>query len=205
MIKIVGIVGSPRIRGNTERLVSEVLRVAEEEGARTELIRLADKKLEGCNHCLSCRKTGECIIKDDFQPIFEKMVEADGIILASPVYFSSATPEIKALIDRAGYLSFSPKGRGRVFENKVGAPLVVGRRAGQNFTLAELMFFFLHQGMIIPGSSQWNVAIGFEKGEVEKDEEGIETVQNFGIKMVWLIKIIKKEKKLKYVPKYNPR
>ena len=135
------------------------------------------------------RVTGECRIKDDFEPIFDKMVGADGIILASPVYFGSATPQIKAVIDRAGYLSMGPKGR--VFENKVGGPLVVARRAGHNFTLAQLMFFFLHQGMIVPGSTYWNIAFGRHKGEVAKDEEGLETARNFGRKMVWLIRRIK--------------
>jgi multimeric flavodoxin WrbA len=116
------------------------------------------------------------------------MVAADGIILASPVYFGSATPQIKALIDRAGYLSIA---KGRPFENKVGGAMVVARRAGHNFTLAQLLFFLLHQGMIIPGSTYWNVAFGKEKGEVTKDEEGIKTARDFGKKMVWLIKSIK--------------
>jgi len=188
MIKILGIVGSPRVGGNTEFLVAEALKAAKEDGAETELLRLADKEIKPCDACLSCRKTGECKVKDDFKPIFEKMVEADGIILGSPVYFSSATPQIKALIDRAGYLSIA---KGRVFENKVGGPMVVARRAGQNFTFAEMLFFFLHQGMIVPGSTYWNVAVGREKGEVVKDEEGMQTARNFGKKMVWLIKKIK--------------
>lgn len=188
MIKILGIVGSPRVGGNTELLVAEALKAAEEEGAETELLRLADKDVKPCDACLSCRKTKECKIKDDFKPIFDKMVEADGIILGSPVYFGSATPQIKALIDRAGYLSVA---KGRVFENKVGGPMVVARRAGQNFTFAELLFFFIHQGMIVPGSTYWNVAIGREKGEVTKDEEGMQTARNFGKKVVWLIKKIK--------------
>ena len=148
----------------------------------------AEKKVKPCDACLICRKKGECRIKDDFKAVFEKMVAADGIILASPVYFGSATPQIKALIDRAGYLSIA---KGRVFENKVGGPMVVARRAGQNFTLAELMFFFLHQGMIVPGSTYWNIAFGKEKGEVAEDEEGLQTARNFGKKMVWLIKKIK--------------
>jgi len=188
MIRILGIVGSPRVGGNTEHLVAEALKAAVEEGAETELLSLADKEVKPCDACLSCRKTGECWIKDDFKPIFDKMVEADGIILASPVYFGSATPQIKALIDRAGYLSGA---RGRVFENKVGGALVVARRAGQNFTFAQLLFFFLHQGMIVPGSTYWNVAFGREKGEVIKDEEGLNTARNFGKKMIWLIRRIK--------------
>jgi len=188
MIRILGIVGSPRVGGNTERLVAEALKAAEEDGAETELLRLADKEVKACDGCLSCRKTGECHVKDDFKPIFDKMVEADGIILATPVYFGSATPQIKALIDRAGYLSGA---EGRVFENKVGGALVVARRAGQNFTFAQLLFFFLHQGMIVPGSTYWNVAFGREKGEVTKDEEGLRTARNFVKKMVWLLGRIK--------------
>jgi len=189
MIYIIGIVGSPRVEGNTEKLVVEALKAAsEEEGVQTELIRLASKEIKPCDACLSCRKTGECHINDDFQEIFEKMVKADGIILASPVYFGSATPQMMALIDRAGFVSGA---RGRVFENKVGGPLVVARRAGQNFTFAQLLFFFLHQGMIVPGSTYWNIAFGREKGEVLGDQEGLRTVRNFAKKIVWLIKKIK--------------
>lgn len=188
MIQILGIVGSPRIRGNTERLVLEALKAAEEDGAQTKLIRLAGKEIKPCDACLSCRKTRECRIKDDFQSIFDKMVKADGIILATPVYFGSATPQIKALIDRAGYLS---NAKGRVFENKAGGAMVVARRAGQNFTFAQLLFFILHQGMIVPGSTYWNIAFGKEKDEVSKDEEGLGTARNFGKKLVWLIRRIK--------------
>lgn len=188
MIHIVGIVGSPRVGGNTERLVAETLKAAKEDGAETELVSLANREIKPCDACLSCKKTGECRIKDDFRPIFDKMVEADGIILSSPVYFGSATPQIKALIDRAGYLSIA---KNRVFENKIGGAMVVARRAGQNFTFAQLLFFLLHQGMIVPGSTYWNVAFGKEKGEVTKDEEGLLTAKNFGKKMVWLIRKVK--------------
>ena len=185
MVKVIGIVGSPRVGGNTEALVKEALKAAAGEGAEVELIRLAGKDVKPCDGCRSCKEKKECHIKDGFQPIFNRMVEADGIILSSPVYFGSATPQIKALIDRAGYLSGAI---GRVFENKVGGPIVVARRAGQNFTIAQLMFFFLEQGMIIPGSTYWNIAFGKEKGDVAKDEEGLRTVRNFGKRMVWLIR-----------------
>jgi len=188
MVRVIGIVGSPRVGGNTELLVAEALKAAGEDGAETELVRLAGADVKPCDACLSCRKTGECRIVDDFKPFFDKMVEADGIILASPVYFGSATPHIKALIDRAGSLSSA---KGSVFENKVGGPMVVARRAGHNFTLAQLMFFFLIQGMIVPGSTYWNIAFGREKGEVTKDQEGLRTAINFGKKIVWLIKKIK--------------
>lgn len=189
MIHILGIVGSPRINGNTELIVKETLKEAKKYGAETELIRLADKEIKPCQACLSCRKTGECQILDDFKQIFEKMVEADGIILASPVYFGSATPQIKSLIDRAGYVSIA---KGRVFENKVGGAISVARRAGQNFTFAQLLFFFLHQGMIVAGSTYWNIAFGRQKGEVLNDEEALRTMRNLSEKMIWLIKKIKK-------------
>ncbi|MBS7622543.1 flavodoxin family protein [Candidatus Bathyarchaeota archaeon] len=188
MIRILGIVGSPRAGGNTERLVAEALKASAEAGAQTEIVRISDKDIKPCDACMSCRKTGECKIKDDLESIFNKMIEADGLILASPVYFGSATPQIKALIDRAGYLSIA---RNRVFENKVGAPMVVARRAGHNFTFAQLLFFFLHQGMIVPGSTYWSIAFGREKGEVKEDEEGMLTARVLGKKMVWLIAKIK--------------
>lgn len=188
MAKILGVVGSPRVGGNTELLVAEALKAARWQGAETELIRLAELEIKPCTGCLACSETKKCPIKDDFMRVFDKMVEADGIILGSPVYFSSATPQIKALIDRAGYLSMA---LGRVFENKVGGALVTARRAGHNFTLAELLFFFLHQGMIIPGSTYWNVAFGRKKGEAAHDLEGMRTVRNFGKKVAWLAKKVK--------------
>ena len=185
MVKIIGIVGSPRKGGNTELLMKEALSAAEGEGAETELISLVGKTIKPCDGCRSCRKTKRCRIQDDdLPPIFEKMLQADGIVLASPVYFGSATPQIKALIDRAGYWGGS---MGRVFENKVGGPIVVARRAGQNFTFAQLMFFFMIHEMIVPGSTYWNIAFGRQKGDVLKDKEGIATIRNFARNMVWLL------------------
>jgi multimeric flavodoxin WrbA len=183
LVKVIGISGSPRAGGNTELLLSEALKAVEEEGGEAELIGLAGREVKPCDACLSCGRAKACHIDDDLRPIFEKMRGSDGIILASPVYFSSATPQIKALIDRAGYLS---NALGRVFENKVGGAMVVGRRAGHNFALAQLLFFFLHQGMIIPGSTYWNVAFGRDRGEVLKDSEGVRTARNFGRKLHWL-------------------
>jgi len=189
MVKIIGISGSPRSEGNTEFIVKEALNEAKKEGFETEFLSLSGKAIKPCDACLSCKEVKKCIIQDDFETIFTKMIEADGIILGSPVYFGSATPEIKALIDRAGYVSYQT-GR-RYFENKVGGPLVVARRAGQNFTLAQLLFFFLHQGMIVPGSTYWNISFGRDKLQVRDDEEGRNTAKNFGKKMVWILKKLK--------------
>ncbi len=135
-----------------------------------------------------CQKEERCSIEDDLFPIYLKMKEADGIILASPVYYASATALIKGLMERAGYIS---RWNGEPFHGKVGGPLVVARRAGKNFTLAQLTFWFQILGFFIPGSTYWNVAIGREKGDVGQDEEGLKTAWNFGKNLAFLIKKIK--------------
>jgi multimeric flavodoxin WrbA len=181
-MKVVGIVGSPRIGGNTETLTRIALDEVQKEGLETELISLAGKRIEPCDACQSCLTTGKCHIEDDFESILTKMKEAEGIILATPVYFGAATPHMTSLISRF----YST--RGKLLKNKVGGPIVVGRRAGHNFTFAQLMFFFMISEMIVPGSTYWNVAFGRGKGEVVEDEEGIRTIQSFGRKLAWLIK-----------------
>lgn len=183
-MKVVGIVGSGRPGGNTEILTSIVLEEIRKEGLKTELISLAGKKVEPCDGCRACAKTGKCHFKDDFDSIFRKMKRADGIILASPVYYGAATPQMASFISRF-YAT-----RDKPLKNKVGGPIVVARRAGHNFTFAQLMFFFMISEMIVPGSSYWNIAFGRSKGDVLKDEEGIETIKHFGRKMAWLIKKI---------------
>jgi len=183
-VKVVGIVGSTRRGGNTEILTQIALDEIHKEGLETEIISLADKKIEPCDACRSCSETGKCHIKDDFDSVFTKMKEAEGIILSTPVYYGAATPQIVSLISRFYATHDKP------LKNKVGGPIVVARRAGHNFTFAQLMFFFMIQGMIVPGSSYWNIAFGRQKGDVLKDEEGIETIKNFGRNMAWLLKKI---------------
>lgn len=184
-MKVIGIVGSPRRNGNTEALTKHALQPVEAEGIDTELIRLADIEIKPCNACMVCLKEENCPIKDDLLPVYEKMKEAQGIILASPVYFGSATPQIKALMDRSGYLARHNK---NAFSGKVGGPLVVARRAGQVFTFIQLLLWFMINGMIVPGSTYWNVAFGRNKGEVESDTEGMRTVANFGQNIGRLVK-----------------
>ncbi|RLC67932.1 MAG: flavodoxin family protein [Chloroflexi bacterium] len=184
-MKVIGIVGSPRKNGNTELLTAHTLRAISEEGLDTELIRLAGLEIKPCNACMVCGEEESCPIEDDLFPIYLKMKEAEGIVLASPVYFGSATAQIKALLDRVGYISLA---HGRPFSGKVGGALVVARRAGKNFTLAQLTYWFQILGFFIPGSTYWNVAFGREKGDVEHDEEGLRTAWNFGKNMAFLIK-----------------
>jgi len=186
-MKILAIVGSPRRGGNSELLSRVALEEIRKQGLDTELVSLAGKTIKPCDACESCLRTGKCHVKDDFETIFRKMSEADGIILATPVFFGAATPQMASLISRC----YAYQGARRPFENKVGGPIVVARRAGQNFTLAQLMFFFMISGMIVPGSTYWNMAFGREKREVAKDKEGIETIKNFARNLAWLTKKIK--------------
>ncbi len=187
-MKALAIVGSPRKKGNTEILTRHTLKAIEEEGMDTELIHLAGLEIKPCDACMACEKEEQCPIKDDLWPIYTKMKEADAIILASPVYFGSATPEMKALMDRAGYIAYW---NGKVFDGKVGGPLVVAERSGSTFTLAQIAFWYLCSGLFIPGHSDWNVAFGTNKGDVSKDETGLKAAWDFGKKIAFLTKKLK--------------
>ena len=188
-MKAIAICGSPRKNGNTEILTRHTLKAIEEEGLDTELIRLAGLDIKGCNDCQACKKEERCSIKDDLWPIYLKMKEADAIILASPVYFGSATPELKALMDRVGYIAYW---NGGIFERKVGGPLVVAERSGQQFTIAQINFWFHILGFFVPGSKvYWNLAFGLEKGDVERDEWGLRAVWDFGKNVAFLVKKLK--------------
>jgi multimeric flavodoxin WrbA len=189
-MKVVAFNGSARWNGNTAILVGHVFEELEKEGIETELIQMAGERIRGCTACLWCKKTknGTCVLTDD--PVNEwisKMRAADGIILASPTYFADITSEMKALIDRAGYVA---KANSEMFRRKVGAAVVAVRRGGAIHAFDTMNHFFLISQMIVPGSFYWNVGIGREIGEVEKDLEGIETMQVLGENMAWLLKKI---------------
>lgn len=180
-MKVIGVCGSPRKNGNTELLTKHTLHAIAEEGIETELVRLAGLDIKPCRACDVCKTTGKCATNDDLAPLQQKMIEADGIILATPVYFSSATALMRAFMERTGRSS------GRALSGKVGGPLVVARRAGKNFTFAEMTLWFQILGFFIPGSTYWNVAIGREPGDVENDEEGLRTARTFGKNMALLM------------------
>ncbi len=186
-MKAIGIVGSPRKNGNTEILTEHTLKAIAEEGLDTELIRLAGLDIRACNACGVCREEERCPIDDDLFSLYTRVKEADAIILASPVYYGSATALLKAFMERAGHIS----GRRRVFAGKVGGPLVVARRAGQNFTFAQIMYWFHILGFFMPSSTYWNIAFGMEKGDVKEDEEGLATAWNFGKNIAFLVKKLK--------------
>jgi len=187
-VKALLICGSPRVDGNTEFLLGQCLDKLKSEGIDGTLVRLAEKSVKPCIACGGCRKLQDktCTIKDDdFHEVFALMQEADIIVVGSPVYFGSATPQMMSLLDRAGYVSRS---NGNLFSRKLGGPVVVARRAGQNFTYAQLCFWYTINDMIVAGSSYWNVAFGAAKGEVEADGEGLGTVERFAENLAWLAK-----------------
>ena len=190
-MKVVAFNGSGRKNGNTALLIRHVLSVLEAEGIETELIQLAGKHIHSCNACRTCFSTRNkrCIIEDDnVNAYIQKMIKADGIILGSPVYFSMMSPELKALIDRAGYVALA---NDYIFKRKVGAAVVAVRRAGAIPTFDAINHFFLISQMIIPASSYWNVGVGRKKGDVKNDEEGMQTMETLGKNMAWLIKKLK--------------
>ncbi len=189
-MKVVAICGSPRKGGNTEQLLREALDVIRSHGIETELIPLAGRTIRSCTACMACRNEDRCALRDDFDPIYRVMMESEGIIVGSPVYFGSATPEMMALLDRAGYVS---RHNGHRLERKVGGPITVARRAGQNFTFAQLLMWYTINGLIVPGSSYWNIAFGREAGEALRDEEGVRTIRNFAENVAWLLKKIHPE------------
>jgi multimeric flavodoxin WrbA len=184
-MKVLGIVGSPRIRGNTEQLTEEALRILREQGIQTELVRLAEKKILPCTACGVCEGKETCALDDDLLPLYHRVKDADGLILASPVFFGSATPRLKAFMDRAGYISYN---NGFTFARKAGGPLVVAGRNGGNFTNTQLILWFMILGMIVPGSTDWNTAFGSSPGDIWKDTGGIDAVRNFAGNLAWLLK-----------------
>ena len=189
-MKVTAFNGSARKDGNTAILINTVLKELEKEHIETEMIQLSGKKIHGCIACYKCRenKDFECAVKNDDANMFiAKMREADGIILGSPVYFTDVTAEMKALIDRAGFVA---RGNDHMFKRKVGAAVVAVRRAGSIHTFDTLNHFFTISQMIIPGSSYWNLGIGGKIGDVESDTEGLKTMEVLGQNMAWLLKKI---------------
>ena len=189
-MKVVAFNGSARKDGNTAILVNYVLDELKKEGIETELVQLAGKKIRGCAACYKCfdNKDQRCSVKDDVaNECIEKMIEAQGIIMASPTYFADVTAEMKALIDRSGFVS---RANGDMLKRKVGAAVVAVRRAGSIHTFDSINHFFLITQMLVPGSRYWNMGFGLDKGEVEGDKEGLKIMKTLGQNMAWLLKKI---------------
>lgn len=187
-MKVLAVNGSPRSKGNTSILISEVLARLQDAGIETQYVSLASHQLAGCTACDKCSKSRDltCALKDDgFNDLLARMVGAEGIILGSPVYFGDVTSTMKSLIDRAGYVSVVCDG---ALRRKVGAAVVALRRAGALHTLDSINHLFQCSQMITVGSSYWNLGIGHEIGDVWHDGEGLETMRILGDTMAWALR-----------------
>jgi multimeric flavodoxin WrbA len=187
-MKVVGIAGSLRPQSNTLYYVQTALRTLEEHGIQTELISLQGKEIKPCTGCYDCTKKERCTIQgDDFNEILETMRSAEGLILGSPVYLSSVVPQMMALLDRATFVAYW---NNKFLTGKVGGPITVARRAGHNMAFSQLLLWFFINGLIVPGSTYWNVATAGAGGarDAEKDAEGIQTITNFAQNMAKLMK-----------------
>lgn len=179
-MKVVGVVCSPRVGGNTEILVGEVLAGARSEGAETELITLADKRIEFCDACGRCEGDGHCHIQDDMQPIYRKLEEADGVVVGSPVWFWSVTGQAKTFLDRLYAMQY-PKKR---LMNKVGAAVVVAGRQGKTRALDVILEALRSHRMILADTID---GLGYEPGEIRRDERAMRSAWELGREMVQLI------------------
>lgn len=193
-MKIVAFNGSPKKDGNTSILLNESLKVLKEQGINTEFIQVGGQMIRGCIACGKCgeNQNHKCVISGD--PINEwiqKIVEADGVLLGSPTYFADVSAEMKAFIDRVGMVGCV---NGNLFKRKVGGAVVAVRRGGSIHAFDTMNHFFQINQMMVVGSSYWNMGFGTIPGEVSQDEEGIQTVQNLGRNMAWLIKCIAEAK-----------
>jgi multimeric flavodoxin WrbA len=179
-VKVLGIVCSPRRRGNTEILVEEALISAKECGAEVELITMAGMSIAPCDGCESCITTKKCRLDDDMQGIYPKLLEADGFIFGTPVYFWGVTAQAKALIDRTFVLR-----EGRSLRNKVAGVVVVARRAGATHAFSAFRNYFNLQRMPSPGGA---IAYAHKKGDVREDSQGMAEARALGKAVAQAIK-----------------
>ena len=183
-MKVIGFNGSPRKDGNTTTLMGYLLHEIEKEGIETELVQLSAKAIRGCIACYKCFENLDqrCAVKNDAaNEYIEKMTKAQGIVLGSPSYFQDVTAEMKALIDRAGFVGLA---NGRMYKNKVGASVSCFRRSGGMHTIESMNHFFFGNELIIAGRA---MSVAREKGEVEKDVEGVQAAQALGQKIAWML------------------
>jgi multimeric flavodoxin WrbA len=187
-MKVVAFNGSGRKDGNTAMLIAHAFAPLEAAGIETELVQLAGgKAIRGCTACYKCVENQDqrCVVSGDvINDCIAKMVEADGIILASPTYFADISAELKALIDRAGIVT---RVNDNLLKRKVGAAIVAVRRGGAIHAFDSINHFFLLSQMIVPGSSYWNIGMGRHIGDVQEDAEGIQTMIDLGENMAWVL------------------
>lgn len=177
---------SPRKNGNTEMLLNQVLAPIKKAGWETEMIKIGGKPLSGCIACQQCfkQKNNRCAVtRDHFNEIYPRMLAADAIILGSPTYFADMNAEMKALVDRSGFVALA---NDRAFAGKIGAAVVAVRRGGATHVFDSINHLFQINGMLIPGSRYWNMGYGLKEGEAANDDEGLANMYHLGEMIVWM-------------------
>ncbi len=183
---VLAVNGSPRKGGNTETLLRAALAPLEKAGWETELFQIGGKGVRGCLACNKCfeNQDKKCVqVKDCFNEVMEKILRADALIFGSPTYFADVSAEMKALLDRAGYVAFA---NGKLLRGKIGAAVVAVRRGGGIHVFDTINHMFMMSQMIVPGSTYWNLGFGLNKGEVSGDAEGLANMKNLGRTIAWL-------------------
>ena len=183
-MKVLIINGSPRVGGNTSIALNEMVKVFEAEGVEAEVVQIGNRDIRGCIACSSCKKNGKCVFDDVVNELAPKFEEADGLVVASPVYYASANATLIACLDRLFYSTGFDK------TMKVGASVVVARRGGLSSTFDELNKYFTISGMPVAASQYWNSVHGREKGQAEQDAEGLQTMRTLARNMTFLMKSI---------------
>ena len=190
-MKILSVNGSPRPEGNTAAMLRRVCGHLAGGGGETQEICLEKYDLEPCVACMQCaeHKDGYCHGRgDDGNALIDLSREADVLLLGSPVYFGSLTAQMKIYLDRVGFVS---RVSDKFLNRKIGAAVVPARRAGRLLTFAELNMWFLINGMVVPGSSYWNVGVALAEGELAADTEALETLDELARNILWLAERIR--------------
>ena len=188
-MKVLAINSSARKDGNTAILINTVLEELNKAGIETEMIQLAGNVIVPCKACWACGGQGNCVHrKDSFREVFEKMKEADGILLGSPVYSANVSANMQALLERAAVVADMNPG---LFTHKGGAAVAAVRRGGAMQAVDTMNHFFLNHEMIVVGSTYWNMGYGQMPGDVQKDEEGLANMRNLGQNMSYLLNTLK--------------
>ena len=183
-MKVLMINGSPRENGNTAIALDEMKNVFEAEGVETEIVQVGNKNVRGCVACGRCAKLGKCVFDDVVNELAPEFEEADGLVVASPVYYASANATLIAVLDRLFYSSHFDK------TMKVGASIACARRGGCSATFDELNKYFTISNMPVASSQYWNSIHGRAPGEAQQDEEGKQTMRVLARNMAFLMKSI---------------
>lgn len=198
-MKVLMLNGSPRKNGNTALALAELEKVFDEAGVEVETVQVGSQPVRGCVHCLGCRKTGKCVFDDVVNELAPKFAEADGLVVASPVYYASANATLIATLQRLFYSTGFDK------TMKVGASIAVARRGGCSATFDELNKFFTISQMPIVSSVYWNSVHGGAPGEAQADEEGRLTMRTLARNMTFLMSAIAQKKAQDGLPEKEER